>query len=251
MISTVCTHRQLSARAPHVAAFSFPRHSFMLVPSAGCAQVLGERRDVRAWQGRQRRQGAGGGKLGARPACLPVHRTPRPGPAPADGVCRASGTASLGTSPDCRAVLTALPAWARALTAGQSSRHLMGQPRSPAPAGGVAVSGLEMSQNRLGLSWTRQEVQERLQRIMRDIYDASKAAADEYQVDLAGGANIAGFLKVSPRRKHPQHCDLRGRHSAAREIPPQGRACSAGKRCRLEEGTSCMVAALPAQAARR
>ncbi|KAL4435476.1 hypothetical protein ABPG77_006238 [Micractinium sp. CCAP 211/92] len=70
-------------------------------------------------------------------------------------------------------------------------------PGKAANAGGVAVSGLEMSQNRLGLSWTRQEVQERLQRIMRDIYDASKASADEYGVDLAGGANIAGFLKVA------------------------------------------------------
>ncbi|KAL4419753.1 hypothetical protein ABPG75_006851 [Micractinium tetrahymenae] len=70
-------------------------------------------------------------------------------------------------------------------------------PGKAANAGGVAVSGLEMSQNRLGLSWTREEVQERLQRIMRDIYESSKAAADEYNVDLAGGANIAGFLKVA------------------------------------------------------
>ncbi len=54
------------------------------------------------------------------------------------------------------------------------------------------MSGLEMSQNRLGLSWSRAEVTERLHVIMNNIYTASKAAADEYGTDLAGGANIAG-----------------------------------------------------------
>ncbi|PSC71495.1 glutamate dehydrogenase isoform A [Micractinium conductrix] len=70
-------------------------------------------------------------------------------------------------------------------------------PGKAANAGGVAVSGLEMSQNRLGLNWTREEVKEKLERIMGDIYDASMAASKEYGVDLAAGANIAGFLKVA------------------------------------------------------
>lgn len=70
-------------------------------------------------------------------------------------------------------------------------------PGKAANAGGVAVSGLEMSQNRLGLSWSREEVTERLQVIMNSIYNSAKAASVEYGTDLAGGANIAGFMKVA------------------------------------------------------
>lgn len=65
-----------------------------------------------------------------------------------------------------------------------------------ANAGGVAVSGLEMSQNRVGLQWSRPEVEARLEEIMRSIYATSKAAANEYGTTLAAGANIAAFLKV-------------------------------------------------------
>eukprot|EP01025_Chloroclados_australasicus_P031987 TRINITY_DN32381_c0_g1_i2.p3 TRINITY_DN32381_c0_g1~~TRINITY_DN32381_c0_g1_i2.p3 ORF type:complete len:303 (-),score=63.90 TRINITY_DN32381_c0_g1_i2:401-1309(-) len=70
-------------------------------------------------------------------------------------------------------------------------------PAKAANAGGVAVSGLEMSQNSLRLQWSREEVDEKLQNIMKDIFRASKDAATEYNTSLQGGANIAGFLKIA------------------------------------------------------
>ncbi len=66
-------------------------------------------------------------------------------------------------------------------------------------AGGVAVSGLEMSQNSLRYNWTSEEVDEKLQRIMSDIHAACVKygkQADGY-IDYVKGANIAGFLKVA------------------------------------------------------
>jgi len=72
-------------------------------------------------------------------------------------------------------------------------------PAKAANAGGVAVSGLEMSQNSLRLSWTREEVDQKLQGIMKSIHSASVAAAEEFGTpgNLVNGANIAGFLKVA------------------------------------------------------
>lgn len=72
-------------------------------------------------------------------------------------------------------------------------------PGKAANAGGVAVSGLEMSQNSLRLSWTFEEVDERLQDIMKSIFHASATAAEKYGVpgNLMAGANIAGFEKVA------------------------------------------------------
>lgn len=72
-------------------------------------------------------------------------------------------------------------------------------PAKAANAGGVATSGLEMSQNSQRLSWTFEEVDEKLRGIMSDIYRAASNAAREYGVpgDLVAGANIAGFLKVA------------------------------------------------------
>lgn len=72
-------------------------------------------------------------------------------------------------------------------------------PGKAANAGGVAVSGLEMSQNSLRLSWTREEVDERLCEIMMGIHKASMEAAETYETpgNLVNGANIAGFLKVA------------------------------------------------------
>lgn len=72
-------------------------------------------------------------------------------------------------------------------------------PGKAANAGGVAVSGLEMSQNSLRISWTREEVDQRLRRIMKDIHDASFGAAEKYGTpgNYVNGANIAGFLKVA------------------------------------------------------
>lgn len=71
-------------------------------------------------------------------------------------------------------------------------------PAKAANAGGVAVSGLEMSQNSLRLSWTAQEVDERLQSIMDGIHaKCVEFGTAEGTVDYAGGANIAGFKKVA------------------------------------------------------
>ena len=72
-------------------------------------------------------------------------------------------------------------------------------PAKAANAGGVATSGLEMSQNSLHLSWTFEEVDERLHGIMVSIYQAAAVAAKEYGMagNLVAGANIAGFLKVA------------------------------------------------------
>ncbi len=72
-------------------------------------------------------------------------------------------------------------------------------PAKAANAGGVAVSGLEMSQNSLRLSWTREEVDQRLLGIMKSIHKASLDAAEMYghKGDYLMGANIAGFVKVA------------------------------------------------------
>ncbi len=72
-------------------------------------------------------------------------------------------------------------------------------PGKAANAGGVAVSGLEMSQNSMRLSWTSEEVDSKLHRIMKDIHTASIEAADKYGTpgNYVNGANIAGFIKVA------------------------------------------------------
>ena len=72
-------------------------------------------------------------------------------------------------------------------------------PGKAANAGGVAVSGLEMSQNSMRYSWTREEVDQRLQLIMTDIHDSCVEAADRFGTpgNYVNGANIAGFLKVA------------------------------------------------------
>jgi glutamate dehydrogenase (NADP+) len=76
---------------------------------------------------------------------------------------------------------------------------IMYGPGKAANAGGVATSGLEMSQNAMRLSWTREEVDERLHGIMRAIHEASAQAAEEYGQpgNYVLGANIAGFIKVA------------------------------------------------------
>jgi len=72
-------------------------------------------------------------------------------------------------------------------------------PAKAANAGGVATSGLEMSQNSLRLSWSREEVEERLHHIMKSIHRNCLEAAEAYGTpgDYVAGANIAGFLKVA------------------------------------------------------
>ena len=72
-------------------------------------------------------------------------------------------------------------------------------PSKAVNAGGVAVSGLEMSQNSMRYSWTAEEVDAKLHQIMSDIFANSVAAAKKYGMegDLVAGANIAGFEKVA------------------------------------------------------
>lgn len=72
-------------------------------------------------------------------------------------------------------------------------------PAKAANAGGVACSALEMSQNSMRLAWTFEEVDEKLQDIMVNIYKNSSEAAKAYGVEgnIVAGANIAGFMKVA------------------------------------------------------
>ncbi len=72
-------------------------------------------------------------------------------------------------------------------------------PGKAANAGGVATSGLEMSQNSMRLSWTTEEVDQRLQVIMKNIHKSCVEASDAYGMkgNYVAGANIAGFLKVA------------------------------------------------------
>jgi glutamate dehydrogenase (NADP+) len=81
-------------------------------------------------------------------------------------------------------------------------------PSKAVNAGGVAVSGLEMSQNSMRYSWTAEEVDAKLQSIMKNIFASSVAAAREYGMegDLIAGANIAGFLKVAEAMKWQGVC---------------------------------------------
>ena len=73
-------------------------------------------------------------------------------------------------------------------------------PAKAANAGGVAVSGLEQSQNAMRISWTKEEVNERLHNIMKDIHQKCVAHGPELangNVDYVTGANIAGFIKIA------------------------------------------------------
>ena len=81
-------------------------------------------------------------------------------------------------------------------------------PSKAVNAGGVAVSGLEMSQNSMRYSWTAEEVDAKLKQIMTNIYKSSFDAAKEYGLegDLCAGANIAGFLKVAEAMKWQGCC---------------------------------------------
>ena len=83
------------------------------------------------------------------------------------------------------------------------SNGLLYGPAKAANAGGVATSGLEMSQNSLRLSWTFEEVDERLKNIMKNIFASCKKAAEDYGMagNYMAGANIAGFLKVAEAMK--------------------------------------------------
>ncbi len=90
-----------------------------------------------------------------------------------------------------------MPSTPDAITVYLDNKFLYG-PGKAANAGGVAVSGLEMAQNSMRLSWPRQEVDSRLKQIMKSIHKTCLDAGDEYNMkgNYVAGANIAGFTKV-------------------------------------------------------
>jgi glutamate dehydrogenase (NADP+) len=78
------------------------------------------------------------------------------------------------------------------------SNNVLYAPGKASNAGGVAVSGLEMAQNSLRYSWTREEVDQRLQAIMKDIHQACASYGKGKEgINYEKGANIAGFVKVA------------------------------------------------------
>jgi glutamate dehydrogenase (NADP+) len=91
-----------------------------------------------------------------------------------------------------------MPSTPEAVTVFQNAKILFA-PGKASNAGGVATSGLEMSQNSLRLSWTSEEVDDRLKGIMKNIHEACvKYGSDgNGYVDYVKGANIAGFVKVA------------------------------------------------------
>lgn len=100
-----------------------------------------------------------------------------------------------------------MPSTPEAVAAFQKAGVLFA-PAKASNAGGVATSGLEMTQNSMRMSWSFEEVDEKLHGIMRSIYAAASAAAKEYDcktstgaLNLVAGANIAGFLKVAEAMK--------------------------------------------------
>ncbi len=78
------------------------------------------------------------------------------------------------------------------------NNKLLFGPGKAANAGGVAVSGLEMSQNSMRLSWAREEVDQKLHGIMQSIHQACvEHGSKDKSTDYVKGANIAGFIKVA------------------------------------------------------
>lgn len=91
-----------------------------------------------------------------------------------------------------------MPTTPEAITALQKAKVLF-SPGKASNAGGVATSGLEMSQNSLRLSWTREEVDEKLHNIMNDIHESCVKYGKQKDgyIDYVKGANVAGFVKVA------------------------------------------------------
>ncbi len=90
-----------------------------------------------------------------------------------------------------------MPSTPEAIEVYLSNKILYG-PGKAANAGGVAVSGLEMSQNSMRLNWTREEVDEKLQSIMKSIHESCVTYGTEGEyINYVKGANVAGFIKVA------------------------------------------------------
>lgn len=92
-----------------------------------------------------------------------------------------------------------MPITPEAIKVFSAEKHVLHAPSKAANAGGVAVSGLEMSQNSLRLQWSEVEINERLCQIMSDIHDecVEHGVQKGGHVDYFKGANIAGFTKVA------------------------------------------------------
>ena len=106
-----------------------------------------------------------------------------------NGVLAVAEGANMPTTPDAVQVL--------------QQAGVLFAPGKASNAGGVAVSGLEMSQNSMRYSWTFEEVDRKLEEIMKNIFQSANTAAQQYgmQGNLVAGANIAGFLKVAEAMK--------------------------------------------------
>jgi len=104
----------------------------------------------------------------------------------------------LGNGTICVAEGANMPSTPEAIAAFDEAKILF-SPGKASNAGGVATSGLEMSQNSLRLSWTREEVDEKLHGIMRSIHTqcVTYGKDESGYVDYVKGANIAGFVKVA------------------------------------------------------
>ena len=91
-----------------------------------------------------------------------------------------------------------MPCTPEAIEAFQQAKILY-SPGKASNAGGVATSGLEMTQNSIRLKWTREEVDANLRRIMTDIHEAcvKYGTEEDGYVNYVKGANIAGFIKVA------------------------------------------------------
>ena len=92
-----------------------------------------------------------------------------------------------------------MPTRAERCRSSSSKAGILYGPGKAANAGGVATSGLEMAQNSMRISWTREEVDARLHGIMKAIHKQCVEAAEAYGTpgNYVNGANIAGFLKVA------------------------------------------------------
>jgi len=91
-----------------------------------------------------------------------------------------------------------MPCTPEAIEVFSENKVLFG-PGKAVNAGGVATSGLEMTQNSMKLNWSRDEVDERLHQIMRDIHAQCQkhGTEEDGHINYVKGANIAGFLKVA------------------------------------------------------
>ena len=91
-----------------------------------------------------------------------------------------------------------MPSTPEAITAFHKAKILFA-PGKASNAGGVATSGLEMSQNSLRLNWTREEVDNKLKDIMSNIHNSciQYGKQEDGYIDYVKGANIAGFVKVA------------------------------------------------------